>query len=202
MAAGTAIAGYWPGMDSLHATEQSDETLVKRTRAGDADAFSELARRHEQTVYNLSLRFMRNASLAEDMAQEAFLKAYQKIHKFRGESRFSTWLYRIVCNVCLSELQKRKRRGELSRTFEAGPAVSPGTTLAQSDEAELIRRCVVQLPKRYAEVITLYYLEECSYDEVAEIMAVPEGTLKTWMHRARRQLRDIVGRELKDSHEH
>lgn len=195
--AATAAAGYWPGMDSMRATEQSDEALVERTRKGDTEAFSELARRHGQTVYNLSLRFMRNASLAEDMAQEAFLKAYQKIGKFRGDSRFSTWLYRIACNVCLSELQKRKRRGELSLVYEAGPAAFPAAAADPSEEAELIRRCVAQLPRRYAEAITLYYLRECSYDEVAEIMEVPEGTLKTWLHRARRQLRDIVKRELR-----
>src|SRR5690554_6409726 len=114
MAILSAIAGYWPGMDSSSAKEQSDKTLIARTKAGDIEAFSELARRHEQTVYNLALRFMRDPSLAEDMAQEALVKAYQKLHKFRGDARFSTWLYLIVCNVCLSELQKRKRRGELS----------------------------------------------------------------------------------------
>ncbi|MFO7975906.1 MAG: RNA polymerase sigma factor [Candidatus Hydrogenedentota bacterium] len=184
-------------MKSSPAKEQSDNALIERTKAGDIEAFSELARRHEQTVYNLALRFMRNPSLAEDMAQEAFLKAYQKLRKFRGDARFSTWLYRIVCNVCLSELQKRKRRRALSAGTEAEPSRTPDTTAAQADEAELIRRCVAQLPKRYAEAITLYYLQGCSYDEVAEIMEVPQGTIKTWMHRARKRLRDIVQHEVK-----
>lgn len=194
----TAVAGYWPGMDSMRAREQSDETLVKRAQKGDTEAFSELARRHELSVYNLSLRFMRNSSLAEDMAQEAFLKAYQKIGKFRRESQFSTWLYRIACNVCLSELQKRKRRGELSLAYRpepSGPSVA--ASLPQAEEAELIRKCVAKLPRRYAEAITLFYLQECSYEEVAEIMEIPIGTLKTWLHRARKQLRGIVQRELR-----
>jgi len=140
MAVTTAIAGYWPGMESIPAKEQSDNALIKRTRAGDIEAFSELARRHEQTVYNLALRFMRNPSLAEDMAQEAFLKAYQKLHKFRGEARFSTWLYRIVCNICLTELQKRKRRHALSPSQIPESSETPDMTAAQSDEAEFIRR--------------------------------------------------------------
>ncbi len=194
----TAVAGYWPGMDSMRAREQSDETLVKRAQKGDTKAFSELARRHELSVYNLSLRFMRNPSLAEDMAQEAFLKAYQKIGKFRRESQFSTWLYRIACNVCLSELQKRKRRGELSLAYRPEPSdPSVAASLPQAEEAELIRKCVAKLPRRYAEAITLFYLQECSYEEVAEIMEIPIGTLKTWLHRARKQLRGIVQRELR-----
>ncbi|HOF40321.1 MAG TPA: sigma-70 family RNA polymerase sigma factor [Candidatus Hydrogenedentes bacterium] len=194
----TAAAGYWPGMDAMRATEQSDETLVKRAQAGDTEAFSELARRHELTVYNLSLRFMRNPSLAEDMSQEAFLKAYQKFGKFRRDSQFSTWLYRIACNVCLSELQKRKRRGELSLAYTpelSGPGAA--APLPQAEEAELIRKCVARLPRRYAEAITLFYLQECSYEEVAEIMEIPVGTLKTWLHRARGQLRRIVQHELR-----
>jgi RNA polymerase sigma-70 factor (ECF subfamily) len=194
----TAVAGYWPGMDSMRAREQSVETLVKRAQKGDTEAFSELARRHELSVYNLSLRFMRNPSLAEDMAQEAFLKAYQKIGKFRRESQFSTWLYRIACNVCLSELQKRKRRGELSLAYRPEPSdPSVAASLPQAEEAELIRKCVAKLPRRYAEAITLFYLQECSYEEVAEIMEIPIGTLKTWLHRARKQLRGIVQRELR-----
>ena len=149
-------------------------------------------------MYNLSLRFMRNPSLAEDMAQEAFLKAYQKIGKFRRESQFSTWLYRIACNVCLSELQKRKRRGELSLAYRPEPSdPSVAASLPQAEEAELIRKCVAKLPRRYAEAITLFYLQECSYEEVAEIMEIPIGTLKTWLHRARKQLRGIVQRELR-----
>jgi len=188
-------------MESIRARELSDEALVERTQAGEVEAFSELARRHEQTVYNLALRFMRNHSLAEDMAQEAFLNAFRKIRKFRGDARFSTWLYRIVCNTCLSELQKRKRRGELSATMEVGLPETPDRAAIHADEAELIRRCVAQLPKRYAQAITLYYLKDCSYDEAAEIMEVPQGTLKTWMHRARRHLRDIVGKELREDHE-
>jgi RNA polymerase sigma-70 factor (ECF subfamily) len=201
MAILSAIAGYWPGMESISAKEQSDKTLIERTKAGDIEAFSELARRHEQTVYNLALRFMRDPSLAEDMAQEALVKAYQKLHKFRGDARFSTWLYRIVCNVCLSELQKRKRRGELSAVNEPESSQAPDITAAQADEAALVRRSVAQLPKRYAQAITLYYLQDLSYEEVAEIMKVPQGTLKTWMHRARKQLRDIVQQELRDPHE-
>lgn len=188
-------------MESTRATEQSDDALVQRTQSGDAEAFSELVRRHEHSVYNVALRFMRNPSLAEDMAQEAFLKAYQKIGRFRGDARFSTWLYRIACNVCLTELQKRKRRSEL--TTQAAPSAPgmPAMQAAQADEAEIIRQCVTQLPRRYAEVITLYYLNECSYSQVAEIMNVPEGTLKTWMHRARKLLREIVENRLQENYE-
>ena len=176
-------------------TEESDLDLVNRTKAGDGEAFSELARRHERVVYNLSYRFMRDAGMAEDMAQEAFLKAYRLLKGFRGDCSFSTWLYRVTSSVCLTELNRRKRRGEV----ELLPSHTAHMATRQpeaTDTPEFIRQCVSRLPERYATILTLFYLQGVSYEEIAETMEIPMGTLKTWMHRARHQLRDIVKKEL------
>ena len=192
----TTATATWPVGDCAGMTDNSDEALVARAKKGDTHAFSELARRHEHTVYNLCLRFMRDAVLAEDMAQEAFLKAFRSLGGFRGNAAFSTWMYRVTCSVCLTELAKRKRRGEVTLSpmhdvFD-GEAAAPGA----SDTAEVIRACVAKLPPRYAKAITLYYFDELPYEEAAEVLGVSQGTLKTWMHRARRKLRSIVEKEL------
>ncbi|MCP4645413.1 MAG: sigma-70 family RNA polymerase sigma factor [bacterium] len=176
--------------------EDVDLALVKRAKAGDNAAFSELVSRHERVVYNLSYRFMRDSSQAEDMAQEAFLKAYRLLKGFRGDCSFSTWIYRVTSSVCLTELNRRKRRAEVEFLPSHAAKLSeeqPDTT----DMPELIRGCVSKLPDRYATIVTLFYLQEASYEEIAEIMDIPMGTLKTWMHRARQQLRKVVEKELK-----
>lgn len=173
----------------------SDDTLVKRAKAGDSEAFSQLIARHERIVYNLSYRFMRDGNLAEDMAQEAFLKAFRLLKGFRGDCSFSTWLYRVTSSVCLTELSRRKRRGEVELRPEHTKEMAEQPSQV-SDTPEQVRRCVNQLPDNYAKIITLFYLKEISYEEIAEIMEIPMGTLKTWMHRARHQLRKIVEKEI------
>jgi RNA polymerase sigma-70 factor, ECF subfamily len=193
--------GIWPAVGTADMSERSDLELVQRTVAGESEAFGELVRRHERVVYNLAYRFMRNTAQAEDAAQESFIKAYRLLRSFRGDCRFSSWLYRVTCNVCLTELNRAKRRGEVERTAEHQGQTATGDTASaemaeKSDSAALIRRCVTQLPERYAAIVTLYYLQELSYEEIAEIMSIPMGTLKTWMHRARTQLKVFVEKEM------
>jgi RNA polymerase sigma-70 factor (ECF subfamily) len=173
----------------------SDLDLVKLSKRGDRDAFGELVRRHQHIVYNVSYRFMRDSAMSEDMAQEAFVKAFRLLSGFRGDCSFSTWMYRVTCSVCLTELSRRKKRGEV--------ALQPkhvGEQTVQPDEnfdmPELVRRCVNMLPDRYATIMTLYYLQGVTYDEIAQVMDIPMGTLKTWMHRARKQLKKIVQKEI------
>ena len=173
----------------------SDLELVNLTKNGDTDAFSELVRRHQHIVYNVSYRFMREQALAEDMAQEAFLKAFRLLKGFRGECSFSTWMYRVTCSVCLTELNRCKRRGEVE-LLPAHVGEAPSAALETSDLPEHIRRCVALLPDHYAQIITLYYLKGVNYDEIAQVMEIPMGTLKTWMFRARKQLRSIVQKEV------
>jgi RNA polymerase sigma-70 factor (ECF subfamily) len=173
----------------------SDLELVNQSKNGDTEAFSELVRRHQHVVFNVAYRFMRESSLAEDMAQEAFLKAYRLLKGFRGDCSFSTWMYRVTCSVCLTELNRRKRRNEVEQELQhytetsEEPAENP-------DMPEMIRRCVRRLPDRYVQIITLYYLKGVSYEEIAQVMNIPMGTLKTWMFRARKQLRGVVEQEL------
>ena len=172
-----------------------DWHLVSLSRAGDTEAFSELVRRHQHVVFNVAQRYMRDMGLAEDMAQEAFLKAFRLLRGFRGECSFRSWMYRVTSSVCLTELNRRRRRGEVE--FEPHHDVrAEGAEPTDTDFAEQIRACIPRLPERYATIITLYYLQGVSYEDIAQALEIPMGTLKTWMFRARRQLRRIVEKEL------
>ncbi len=175
-------------------SEVSDLELVALAKKGDADAFSVLVQRHQNMVYNLSYRFMRDAALAEDMAQESFLKAFRLLNGFRGDCNFSTWMYRVTVSVCLTEINRRKKRHEVELQPVDGRQEAD-SKVESSDVFELIRGCVKLLPSRYASIITLYYLKEIPYEEIAQVMEIPMGTLKTWMYRARNQLRSIVEKE-------
>ncbi|MBI5090821.1 MAG: RNA polymerase sigma factor [Candidatus Hydrogenedentes bacterium] len=190
------VSNYSEALANPTADSPSDLDLVTRTKRGDTEAFSELVRRHQQVVYGLAYRFMRDASLAEDMAQEAFLKAFRLLHGFRGDCSFSTWMYRVTCSVCLTELSRRKKRGEVELMPSHVGAAANLTSPESSDTAHAVRACVSKLPERYASIISSYYLHDISYDEIARLMRIPMGTLKTWMFRARKQLRKIVEQEL------
>lgn len=184
----------YPGVIEKQA-EPSELELVQRSQRGDVEAFSTLVRKYQQVVYNIAYRFVRDPNLAEDMAQESFLKAYKHIKGFRGDCAFSTWLYRVTCSVCLTELSKRKKRGEVELQPNT-PTSSVESNVTERELAEKIRNCVTLLPERYAMVLTLYYLNGLPYEEIAEILEIPVGTLKTWMFRARKQLRKVVEKEV------
>ena len=195
---GGVAATVWPTYLGAQLSDSTDAELVRQAKKGSTDAFAELVRRHEQMVFNLSFRFARDGSLAEDMAQEAFLKAFRLLKGFRGDCSFSTWMYRVTTSVCLTELNRRKRRGEVQlQAHHAGSYEN--SRIEAGDMAEIVRRCVMRLPERYATIITLYYLEEMPYEEIAAIVEIPMGTLKTWMFRARKELRKIVEKELASS---
>lgn len=190
---GEAVAVY-PGV-AEKGVETSELELVQKSRKGNTEAFAELVRKYQQIVFNIAYRFMRDTDLAEDMAQESFIKAFKHIKGFRGDCAFSTWLYRVTCSVCLTELNRRKKRSEV----ELQPNTYVGSVeskVPEQEMAEKVRECVTHLSDRYSTVLTLYYLNGISYEEIAEVMGIPVGTLKTWMFRARKQLRKVVEKEI------
>ena len=203
-----APAAVWASATAASATETSaaetaradaannDLELVVKAKGGDTEAFGELVNRHQRMVYNLAYRFMRDPLLAEDAAQESFIKAFRLLGGFRGDCHFSTWMYRVTASVCLSELERRKKRAEVE-LLPAHEKQQASAGFDKLDEPEMIRQCVRKLPSRYANIVTLYYLKEVPYEEIAQGMRIPIGTLKTWMHRARAQLRNILEREFK-----
>jgi RNA polymerase sigma-70 factor (ECF subfamily) len=179
----------------------SDEVLVERCKARDHEAFTELVDRYKHKVHWL-VRRMIGAGDAEDLAQEVFLRAYQALPGFRGDSKFGTWLFRIARNLCLSELRKTGRHGEqLALDDESEERIhhllpqSGGGLEEQIERHDLsghVRKLIDRLPVNYRTALTLFYTNEARYDEIAEIMDIPIGTVKTYIRRARLRLRDLL----------
>jgi RNA polymerase sigma-70 factor (ECF subfamily) len=186
----------------------TDEELIARTLAGDDEAFATLVSRHTDLVYTIALRVVGDEDEADDVAQETFVRAYRALGRFRGDSKFSSWLYRIAVNRGLTHLKRRKRRA-VTVDFVAEPYVEAQAAMADTStdperfvldqEFRLrVRDAVKTLPPRYRAVVTLFYLEERSYREVADVLGIPMGTLKTHLHRARALLKNVLTNDRND----
>ncbi len=180
----------------------TDKELIARVLAGDQGAYAVLVERHSDLVYAIVSRIVLNEADAADVAQEAFVRAYHALGRFRGDSKFSSWLYRIAVNRSLTHLKRTKRRAavldpttgaraEVEASLGAPPD-SPDEAVLKDERRVMVRAAVSQLPPRYRAVVTLFYLEEKSYREVAEILGIPMGTLKTHLHRARALLKEAL----------
>ena len=180
-------------------TQDEELRLIRRVQAGETDAFEDLVRAHEKTVYNLALRMTGNPQDAEDMAQEAFLKAYRSLPEFRGESKFSVWLYRIVSNLCLDLLRARKRRPTQSMTLQDDEGeenqleipdehFSPEKLLDRRLTRESVQRGLDALPDDARQILLLREIRGMSYEEIAETLGLEPGTVKSRIFRARKRL--------------
>ena len=174
----------------------SDAALVQRVKQGERSAFDLLVAKYQHKILNLVMRYVRDPSEAMDVAQEAFIKAYRAVPMFRGDSAFYTWLYRIAINTAKNHLVAAKRRpmsleAELSEAeaFEPFAALQDGDTperLALTDEiAEAINRAVEDLPQELRTAILLREIEGMSYEEIAQAMDCPVGTVRSRIFRAR-----------------
>ncbi|MCA9655762.1 MAG: sigma-70 family RNA polymerase sigma factor [Myxococcales bacterium] len=171
-----------------------EETLVGRAGRGDRVAFAELVRRHQGKVRALLLRLSGDRSLADDLAQEVFLRAYRGLVGFEGRSSFGTWLYRISYNVYLNHRARTRSFAALPEDYDVRAAAPDDSmSVPRSDLRRDLGAAIAELPERYRAVIVLYYLQEVSYPEIAEILELPLGTVKTHLHRAKRMLRQQMG---------
>ncbi|MHC4605571.1 MAG: RNA polymerase sigma factor [Planctomycetota bacterium] len=181
--------------------DPSDAELVRRCRRGAVDAFDALVRRHQEKIYNAVLRFCGNREDAADITQRAFLNAYRKIGDFKGDAAFTTWMYRIAFNQSISFRREQGRRRTVSLTSGSGgeektidPAVrtNPTEGLEQDDERRIVRQALDRLEEGDRKIIVLKDLEECSYDQIASVLGVPKGTVRSRLHRARLAFREKV----------
>lgn len=180
------------------AVVDDEKTLVRRGQAGDNDAFARLVERNQAGVYNLALRMTRDPEEAVDMTQETFLRAWRSLPGFRAEAKFSTWLYRIAYNVCLS------RRIVQPSTFadpDAANAVpvpageEPPALILRQERREWVMAAMNRLTPAYRLVLDLYYWRDCTYEEIAAILDLPMGTVKTHLFRAKAALRALLAAE-------
>ena len=183
---------------------QSEAELVRLARQGDESAFALLVEQNQSRIYNLALRMTRNPDDAAELTQEAFLNAWRGLSKFQGESSFSTWLYRLTSNLCIDFLRREKRRSGLSMTVslddeEEGRQAdvpderfSPEQSAERREVQELIRAGLRSLSEEHRRVLVLRELDGLSYAEIAQILGLEEGTVKSRIARARLALRKYL----------
>jgi RNA polymerase sigma-70 factor, ECF subfamily len=168
-----------------------DEALVERFRDGDARAFDELVRRHQRPIYALVLRYVRDADDAKDLAQRAFVRAFQGLGGFRRASTFRTWLYRIAVNLALNHLRDRKPRTELAEDALVIDAVG-ASELVTAEERRRLWRALDELPPKQRMVLELRVYDDLSFREVGEVAGCSENAAKVSFHHAVKRLKECL----------
>lgn len=179
----------------------TDADLVHRVRKGETRLFSELVARYQDPVFAMASRFVSTPGDAEDLAQEAFLRAFRGLEGFKGEARFSTWLYRITWNLCADWLRRHRRsgRGTQSSLDDAAELADGRVDLEQgllvSEDKRKVREALDALDEKYRTVVVLLYYQKLSYEEIASVLEVPVKTVETRLYRARRILKENLERQ-------
>ena len=176
----------------------TDEQIIQNCLAGNQQGYSALVKKYEKLVFTLSLRIVKDREDAHEVAQDAFLKAFRYLGDFRGDCKFSTWLYKIVYSTSLNHL--RKKRPEILSFDDDAKPISLPTLHAQSadylteknEQSQLIENAIAQLPTNYATIITLFYLYEQKIDEICITMEINNSNAKTQLSRARQRLKEIL----------
>jgi RNA polymerase sigma-70 factor (ECF subfamily) len=172
------------------ARRREDDVLVERARRGEMDAFEALYKRHSSAIFGLTLRMLQNRADAEDMLQEIFLQAYDRLPSFEGRSAFGTWLYRLSVNRCLDHLRSRGAK-EQSRTEPLGPEV-PSRVSPSGPRALELERAIGDLPPSSRAAFLLHHVAGFDHREVGEMMGIAVGTSKSLVHRARTRLKEAL----------
>ncbi len=180
-----------------------EKVLIRRILSGDQDAFAQLVKTYETQVYNLCLRMVGNQEDAKDLAQESFIKAWRGLQFYKFESAFSTWLYRLTSNVCIDFLRKQKRRPVVSMTMQEeeetltelevpDSAPLPEAQVLYLEQKQAIAAAMNQLEEEFRTVLTLRVIEDLPYEEIAEILDLKIGTVKSRLARARNKLKTLL----------
>jgi len=177
--------------------DQEDLFFIEKTKKGDLNAFGSLIQKHESYAYTLALRILKNREDAEEVSQDAFMKAYHAIHSFEGTSKFTTWFYKILFNEALGRLRKNKvylnlEENEVSETVVSEDFVGGMERMQLQERKEIIQKGLTQLKPNESAVLTLFYLEEQSIKEIQEITSYSESQVKILLHRGRKNLFEIL----------
>ncbi|MGC2128599.1 MAG: sigma-70 family RNA polymerase sigma factor [Candidatus Aquilonibacter sp.] len=192
MAAALAEA---PRIDTTVRPSTEDGELVAMTLGGRSEAFATLVERYDRAVYHLAYRTLHDVEEARDASQEAFFKAYRSLRTFKQGAKFSTWIFAITYHACCDRLNRRKRYSNEEMPERADPGPGPESQAIALDQARRLHDAIDALPEKYRTVITLYHLQGKQYEEIAQVLGLPMGTVKTHLFRAKEHLRKILGAE-------
>jgi RNA polymerase sigma factor (sigma-70 family) len=183
--------------------KEEDIQLVARARAGDERAFRALLEKYERPVFSICLRMVRNRDEATDLAQESFIRVFGSLDRYNPAFAFSSWLFKITSNLCIDYLRKRRiitfamddpvetEMGEFTRQY-VSPDPTPDETLSRNEKMQKLDAGIAALPEHYRIMLVLRHQEDMSYEEIAESLAIPLGTVKARIHRAREMLKSIL----------
>lgn len=177
-------------------TGPSDNEILSRVLQGDQQAYADIVKRYQNFVFTIALRYVPNREDAEEVAQDCFVKAYRSLSDFRGDAKFSTWLYTIVTTTCLTFLRKKKLEVhslDNERVFEAADNKDSGmeaNQVEQKSRIAMVNKAIGLLSPDDAHVITLFYKGEQSLEEIAQVLGIETNTVKVRLHRARQRLKD------------
>jgi RNA polymerase sigma-70 factor (ECF subfamily) len=176
--------------------DPTDRDLVLRTRRGEVEAFGEVVARYQQSVFNVCYRMLGERMEAEDLAQESFIRAYERLQTFDIERPFGPWIRRVATNACLNHIQKQRPESyEFDEERDRSPAADrqePEIYLQGTQAAEEIRQAIIALPPHYRAAIELRHYQEMSYSEIAETLQLPVSDVKSHLYRARKKLAGLL----------
>jgi RNA polymerase sigma-70 factor (ECF subfamily) len=180
-------------------SDPTDARLIERCQQGDEQAFRELVDRYKNLVFAVVARSTADPSRVEDLAQEVFLRIHRGLPYFRGDAKLTTWIYRIVLNLLSQEAERRRGSREVGLDPEI-PAHEPGTydrAIGGLELRDRLEKAMAQLPANYRLLIAGHYLHDVKYEDLAEALDIPVGTVKTHLHRAKKQLRALLETDLR-----
>lgn len=186
---------------------QPDNILIEKAQRGDRGALNELIRKHQDRAYQYAFRLTRNPDIAADVVADAFVRINNALKNFKGNAAFTTWLYRIITNCYLDQRKREKGKGNVSldsgfqqddeditREIE-DPGRTPDELVERNQREALLHRALAQLPEFQKSMIVMYHAEQLSYEEIAESLDLPIGTVKSRLNRARISLREILAQD-------
>src|SRR5256885_3669540 len=181
-----------PGRSGGGSLTDTDQDVVKACLAGDADAYATLVERYGGRVFNIALRITADGDAAKDCAQEAFIRAYRALHQYDPALPFGPWLYRITTNASLNHVQRWHAHETTAEELPDAPAEvdeGPEQTAVRHEQVAEVVAAMAELPAAYRAALTLRHMQQLSYQEVADALEIPLGTVKTHLHRARAALK-------------
>ncbi len=171
---------------------ESERELIERSLKGDLDSWGKIVTRYKQAVFGVALHILGRPADAEDAAQDAFIRAYQSLHTFDIERKFSTWIFTVTANICKNKLRRDKFFSPLKHISKVVGGEDPAKTVARDERHQVLRDALQELDDGYRMPLVLRFYQDMDYKELAEILNLPEGTVKTRARRARLAMREAL----------
>jgi RNA polymerase sigma-70 factor (ECF subfamily) len=185
------VINFSPG--PVYVDQDADDlALVARCRAGDTRAFEPIVERYQRVLYTVALRMLGNAEEANDVAQNAFVKAFQKLDSFDPNRRFFSWIYRILVNECLNVRRDQRPLEPISPDLAEASGRSPADLFERAERRRRVQTAILELPHEYREVVVLRHFADLSYEQIGETLDLPAKTVKSRLHTARVRLADML----------